>query len=353
MHFTKKRMNFSNRLVFWYLQNKRDLPWRTTLNPYHIWLSEIILQQTRVDQGMSYYLKFIDQYPTIANLAAASEEDVLKLWQGLGYYSRARNLHATAKKIHFEYHGIFPSDYDELLKLKGIGDYTASAIASICFDLPTAVVDGNVFRFLARYFNISTPINSTKGIKEFKQLAQELLDIEQPGTHNQAMMEFGARVCKPMAPDCDTCIFNTSCLARSKNKIKVLPVKLKKTKIVKKYFNYLVIETGNHSTFIHKRVEGIWKNLYEFPLINSENELQISELIEHPEFLDIVGDDKVSIQLFNDEQVVHKLSHQHLYTKFWIIKSKVVSPFSHPWNSIDKFPVPTLIHNFLKQYKNN
>ena len=255
-------MNFSNQLVFWYLQNKRDLPWRKTQNPYHIWLSEIILQQTRVDQGLNYYYKFIQNYPTVASLAAATQEEVLKLWQGLGYYSRARNLHETAKIVCSEFNENFPSTYDELISLKGIGDYTASAIASICFDKPTAVVDGNVYRFLARYFNIATPINRSDGIKEFKKLAQELIDVEKPGTHNQAMMEFGARICKPVNPDCENCVFNSSCLGLIEKTVKALPVKLKKIKVRRRYFNYLVIETPNNATFLHKRTKGIWKNLY-------------------------------------------------------------------------------------------
>ena len=195
-------MNFSNTLIYWYLQTKRDLPWRKTRDPYLVWLSEIILQQTRVSQGMSYYLAFSDVFPTVKDLANAEESKVLKMWQGLGYYSRARNLHFTAKHVSEELNGIFPSTYKDLIKLKGIGDYTASAIASICFNEPTAVVDGNVYRVLARYFQIETPINSTKGIKDFKSLAQSLLDNDQPGVYNQAIMDFGALQCKPQNPDC-------------------------------------------------------------------------------------------------------------------------------------------------------
>lgn len=221
-------MNFSNVLVQWYLQNKRDLPWRETSNPYKIWLSEIILQQTRVDQGLSYYFKFLNHFPTVFDLANASEEQVLKLWQGLGYYSRARNLHASAKYIVTVFQGKFPTTYNELIKLKGVGDYTASAIASICFNGPNAVVDGNVYRVLARYYGINTPINSTTGIKKFKALAQRLLNIENAGTHNQAIMEFGATMCKPQNPNCTTCPLNNSCISLEKDLIKTLPVKEKK-----------------------------------------------------------------------------------------------------------------------------
>ena len=198
-------MSFCNLLESWYLSVNRDLPWRKNKNPYSVWLSEIILQQTRVAQGTAYYHKFLENFPTVADLANADESLVLKLWQGLGYYSRARNLHYSAKLIMEEYNGEFPSTYIELMKLKGVGDYTASAIASICFNEQTAVVDGNVYRVLARYFGISTPINSTQGIKEFKQLAQSLLETDNPGQYNQAIMDFGALQCTPQNPDCDTC----------------------------------------------------------------------------------------------------------------------------------------------------
>ena len=209
-------MKFSNTLIQWYLQNNRELPWRKTKNPYFIWLSEIMLQQTRVAQGMSYYLKFIEVFPTVFDLAKATESTVLKMWQGLGYYSRARNLHFTANQIASELNGEFPSTYKEIIKLKGIGDYTASAISSICFNKPTAVVDGNVYRVLSRYFGIQTPINSATGIKEFKALAQTLIDTEQPGTYNQAIMDFGALHCKPQNPLCESCVFNDGCIAFQK-----------------------------------------------------------------------------------------------------------------------------------------
>jgi A/G-specific adenine glycosylase len=353
LRFIYKAMIFSNLLVTWYLQNKRDLPWRSSSNPYEIWLSEIILQQTRVDQGMAYYYKFVENFPTVNELAFASEEQVLKLWQGLGYYSRARNLHFSAKYIVNELEGIFPSTYNELIKLKGVGDYTASAIASICFNEGTAVVDGNVYRVLARYFGIETPINSPKGIKEFKQFAQQLIDVTIPGTHNQAVMEFGARMCKPQNPDCTFCPLSNSCMAFSKNMIKELPVKLKKIKIKNRFFNYLVIESENDSTIIEKRKKGIWINLYEFPLIESTEEIDEEYIINHDMFNDLVGSVNTSVKLFNDNIIIHKLSHQHIYVKFWIIKTTSSSKFSIKWNSINKYPVSTLIDNFLIQYKKN
>ena len=344
-------MKFSNQLVLWYLSNKRDLPWRATVNPYKIWLSEIILQQTRVDQGMSYYLKFIENFPTINELASASEEQVLKLWQGLGYYSRARNLHFSAKYIVYELNGEFPLTYNELIKLKGVGDYTASAIASICFNEATAVVDGNVYRVLSRYFGINTTINSTKGIKEFKQLAQQLLDSKNSGTHNQAVMEFGARMCKPQNPECETCPLSNSCVALDKKLIKELPVKEKKITIKKRYFNYLVIQTEDNRTKIVKRNKGIWINLYEFPLIETQSEIEENQLIEHEKFEDLFENISTSIKLFNKDIIVHKLSHQHIYTKFWVVNTQSSEDFTLSWDTIRKYPVSSLIDNFINEYK--
>lgn len=353
MYFIKKAMIFSKQLIYWYLQNKRNLPWRTTINPYAIWLSEIILQQTRVDQGMSYYFKFIEKFPTVFDLAVAPEEQVLKLWQGLGYYSRARNLHFSAKYIVDELNGEFPSSYGELLKLKGVGDYTASAVASICFNEPTAVVDGNVYRVLSRFFGINTAINSSAGIKTFKQLAQQLIDVEIPGTHNQALMELGAIVCKPQNPDCAICPLNHSCLALSKNCVKELPVKEKKAKIKKRHFNYLVIDSSDGKTEIVKRVTGIWKNLYEFPLIETNDIIDENQLKEHKIFKGLFDDLETSVELFDKEVIVHKLTHQHIYTKFWVITAKESPLFSVPWEAVKKYPVPALIDNFLNRYKNN
>ena len=344
-------MKFSNQLVLWYLDNKRDLPWRTTLNPYKIWLSEIILQQTRVDQGMAYYYKFVENFSTINKLALASEEQVLKLWQGLGYYSRARNLHYSAKYVMNELNGEFPVTYNELLKLKGVGDYTASAIASICFNEATAVVDGNVYRVLARYFGIKTPINSTKGIKEFKQLAQQLINVKNSGTHNQAIMEFGALMCKPQNPNCESCPLNKGCVALGKKEIKELPVKEKKLKIKNRYFNYLVIQTEDNKTKIVKREKGIWLNLYEFPLIETLSEIDENQLIEHVKFEELFKNISTSVQLFNKEKVVHKLSHQHIHTQFWVVNTAASANFTLSWNAIKIFPVSSLIYNFINQYK--
>ena len=344
-------MNFSTKLINWYTVNKRDLPWRSTNNPYYIWLSEIILQQTQVVQGTPYYHAFTSQFPTVFDLANANEEDVLKLWQGLGYYSRARNLHWSAKYILNELDGVFPDTYKDILKLKGVGDYTASAIASICFNEVTAVVDGNVYRALSRIFGIETPINSTSGQKEFKALAQQLIDKQQPAIFNQAIMEFGARQCKPKNPDCSVCPFKTSCLALKENKIAVLPVKLKKTKVTKKYFNFIVIISKNEKTVLEQRIaSGIWQNLYQFPLIETEKPSTYNNIKSNIESLDVLEDMNFDVHLYNDTDIIHKLSHQHLYTKFWIVSVDESIEKGIDISNIEDFPVPILIGNFIDKF---
>lgn len=344
-------MKFSNTLIYWYLQNNRELPWRKSKNPYYVWLSEIMLQQTRVAQGMAYYLKFTETFPTVFDLANADESTVLKMWQGLGYYSRARNLHFTAKQVANNLNGVFPSTYKELIKLKGIGDYTASAIASICFDEPNAVVDGNVYRVLSRYFGIKTAINSSAGIKEFKILAQTLLDTSQSGTYNQAIMDFGALHCKPQNPLCETCPFAYSCVALEKNLIKELPVKEKKIKVKNRYFNFLVIKTADEKTILSERKgKGIWQGLYQFPLIESETNINKDDLMASKEFTKLFPDE-TTISLFNKKEIVHKLSHQHLYTQFWIVETETSKKATINWSEIENYPVPVLIANFLEEYQ--
>lgn len=344
-------MKFYNTLIYWYLQNKRALPWRKSKHPYFIWLSEIMLQQTRVVQGLAYYLKFTEEFPTVFDLAKADESTVLKMWQGLGYYSRARNLHFSAKYIANELNGEFPSTYKEIIKLKGVGDYTASAIASICFNEPTAVVDGNVYRVLSRYFGIATPINSSAGIKEFKALAQSLLNTKQPGTYNQALMDFGAMHCKPQNPLCDTCPFANSCVALEKKLTKELPVKEKKIKITKRYFNFLVIKTDDHNTILKERKgKGIWQGLYQFPLIETKNISNQREIVASEEFQNLFPAE-TTLSLFNKKEIIHKLSHQHLYTQFWIVETSSLKEASISWENIEDYPVPILIANFLKEYR--
>lgn len=344
-------MIFSNLLIQWYLQNKRNLPWRNTTNPYPIWLSEIILQQTRVAQGMPYFYNFLENFPIIYDLAQADEQKVLKLWQGLGYYSRARNLHQTAQYIVNELDGVFPNSYSGLLQLKGIGEYTAAAIASFAYNEPVPVVDGNVFRVLSRYFGIESDISLGKTKKEFTALAAELLPKEKPALFNQAIMEFGALQCVPKSPNCGDCVFNTSCVALQKGKVHELPVKSKKLKVSHRYFNYIVVTDKNGNTKIQQRTDkGIWYNLYEFPLIETEKEEgfeTIAPLIqENASF----GSSVVSIQEVNPISIVHKLSHQHLYVKFWKVTLDDALVDGVTSEEVKTFPFPIVIHNFIEQY---
>lgn len=341
-------MRFSKTLIQWYLQNKRDLPWRNNTNPYIIWLSEIMLQQTRVAQGLPFFLRFTVAFPTVFDLANASEEQVLKLWQGLGYYSRARNLHKTAKQIAFELNGEFPKNYNDLLQLKGVGEYTAAAIASFAYNENVPVVDGNVFRVLSRYFDIETDIASAGAKKEFSQLAYELLPKGKANEFNQAIMEFGALLCVPKNPDCQNCVFNDSCLALQKKKVAQLPVKSKKLKVRHRFFNYLVFYDKDNNTLIHKRTQkGIWHNLYQFPLLETEiieTEENILTLIKNQNF---INNSIQNIQLFNPQTIVHKLSHQHLNIKFWKIKVNGKIENGIDWESVKKMPFPIVIFNFI------
>jgi A/G-specific adenine glycosylase len=343
-------MKFSNLLIKWYLQNKRDLPWRSTTNPYPIWLSEIMLQQTRVAQGTPYFLAFTAAFPTVFDLAKANEEEVLKLWQGLGYYSRARNLHKTAQHVAFELEGVFPATYNELLKLKGVGEYTAAAIASFSYNEVVPVVDGNVFRVLARYFDVETDIALASAKKEFAALAFELMPKENPAIFNQAIMEFGALQCVPKSPNCSICIFNDSCAALQKDKVDKLPVKSKKVKVRNRYFNYLVVEDDNENTVIQKRTaKGIWHNLYEFPLIETDREEGFDYVAEQIQEDFFAENEVVSIIACNEKSIVHKLSHQHLYIKFWKVSLKGVVENGISNEVLKTFPFPIVIHNFIEE----
>lgn len=344
-------MKFSKTLIRWYSNNKRILPWRETKNPYYIWLSEIILQQTQVKQGLPYYEAFVTKYPTVFDLANADEGDVLKLWQGLGYYSRARNLHASAKYVVDELQGVFPNSYKDLLNLKGVGDYTASAIASICFDEATAVVDGNVYRVLSRYFGIDTTINSSKGAKEFKALAQELIDKKNPADFNQAIMEFGATQCKPKKPECHICPFQDVCIAFNKNKIDDLPVKIKSAKAKKKFFNFLVFISEDGRTILEKREgKGIWQNLYQFPLIETNKDWDALGFKKEIKKHYLINDRTFELSLYNEDAIIHKLSHQHLFTKFWILSVNKLAIEGIPFGEIRAYAVPILIGNFIEAF---
>ncbi|KOS06660.1 adenine glycosylase [Flavobacterium akiainvivens] len=344
-------MDFSNLLIQWYLQNKRDLPWRKTTHPYPVWLSEIMLQQTRVAQGLPYFLRFIEAFPTVNDMANAPEEQVLKLWQGLGYYSRARNLHATAKQVAFEMGGNFPNSYAGLLKLKGVGDYTAAAIASISYGEAVPVVDGNVYRVLARVFGIEADISTPSTKKIFAELAASLMPVDRAADFNQAMMEFGALQCVPKSPDCGICIFNQDCVAFNTGRVARLPVKLKKQKVTDRFFNYIIIKDNNGHTKVTRRGEkGIWHGLYEFPLL--ETSISGSESEIKPQIRAFLGDN-VSLQnvtLLNPEPVIHKLSHQKLHINFWEATVNEALPEMLDIEAIKKYPFPIVIHNFIEAH---
>ncbi|NDP26517.1 MAG: A/G-specific adenine glycosylase [Flavobacterium sp.] len=343
-------MNFSKSLIRWYLENKRDLPWRKTDNPYLIWLSEIMLQQTRVAQGTPYFMSFTANFPTVFDLAAANEEQVLKLWQGLGYYSRARNLHKTAQFIATELSGKFPDNYNDLLQLKGVGEYTAAAIASFSYNEPVPVVDGNVFRVLSRYFEVETDIASASAKKEFAALAFELMPKDKPAMFNQAIMEFGALQCVPKSPNCSICIFNTSCAALQKKKVDQLPVKSKKLKVRNRYFNYLVVLDENQNTIIQKRTaKGIWHNLYEFPLIETEKTEDFDCIAERIQSCFFNENELESLSEINTEAIIHKLSHQHLHIKFWKVRVKGIIENGINSKVLKTFPFPIVIHNFIEK----
>ena len=351
--FTNARMKhlFAYKIINWYQINKRDLPWRKTTNPYYIWLSEIILQQTRVAQGLPYYKVFVEKFPTVQDLANATEEEVLKLWQGLGYYSRARNLHFTAKLIVNEYKGNFPKTYSELLQLKGVGDYTAAAIASFCFKEKTPTVDGNVYRVLARYFGVETPINLPKAKKEFKALATALIDPKQPALFNQAIMEFGALQCTPKQPKCTDCVLADSCVALQKKQVSSFPFKNKKIKVRKRYFNCLVLQTKANKTLLHKRVgKGIWQNLYEFPLVETSKEIGEKELLKEQKFIDFVQNYEYHLKQIVPKPIVHKLSHQHLHITFWLVSVSKWNKHTISWSDALALPTPIIIHKFLERH---
>ncbi|MDO9635133.1 MAG: A/G-specific adenine glycosylase, partial [Paludibacter sp.] len=311
----------SETLIRWYNENKRDLPWRNIHDPYKIWISEIILQQTRVQQGLDYYYRFVERFPDVQTLADASEDEVLKHWQGLGYYSRARNLHLAAHQIVQKHQGAFPTTYQEIIDLPGIGAYTAAAICSFAYHLPFAVVDGNVYRVLSRLFGIDTPIDSNSGKKIFQELAQEILDKSNPGLHNQAIMEFGALYCVPVSPNCEQCIFQDRCLSFANNNTSVLPVKTQKINVRKRYFNYLFIRHMDQ-TFLQKRTgNDVWKNLYEFPLIESDRLLDVNDIFHQENFQEITsgGVNNISIK-FLSQPIKHILTHQQIYAQFFLVE---------------------------------
>lgn len=343
---------WSKTLINWYGTNKRQLPWRESKDPYLIWISEIILQQTRVAQGLDYYHRFTERFPTVKQLAEAGEEDVLKYWQGLGYYSRARNLHEAACDIMTRFSGIFPRQYQEVLSLKGIGEYTAAAIVSFVWDQPYPVIDGNVFRVLSRLFAIDTPIDTGRGKKEFTELAGILLDPSQAGLHNQAIMEFGALQCIPQNPDCLRCPFLDRCAAYNEKKVEYYPVKLHKTKTRDRFFNYFYF-LFNGETYLHRRSgKDIWEGLYEFPLIETDQSVGFEELSQTEAFRKLIPDSNL-ILLSQSTGIKHILSHQIIYTSFY--KIEIGSPLNSdsylkiPLEKVELFAVSKLMHSYLER----
>ncbi|HRD57009.1 MAG TPA: A/G-specific adenine glycosylase [Ferruginibacter sp.] len=342
---------FTSILMNWHLNvNKRKMPWKGEKDPYKIWLSEIILQQTRVEQGWEYYERFIKKYPNIQKLAKAKQDDVFKLWEGLGYYSRCKNLHHTAQHISFELNGYFPTTYDTILNLKGVGPYTASAIASFAFNLPYAVVDGNVTRVLARFFGINKAVDTTEGKKHFSQLAQHLLHKTKPALYNQAIMDFGATVCKPQLPLCAICPFQSHCFAFKKNNVTNLPVKEKSIIKKNRWFYFLVITTGKH-VFIKKREnKDIWQHLYEFVLLERSHKTNTVSLLTDPDFKTLLHAQPKPLAVSTEykQLLTHQTIHAY-FLKFQINNKKDLQGFEK--FSIDKLKTiafPKLINNYLK-----
>ena len=337
----------------WYATNRRDLPWRHLNDPYLIWISEIILQQTRVAQGLEYFNRFIERFPDVRHLAEADQVEVLKYWQGLGYYSRARNLHETAKDIYQRLNGIFPHRYDDILALKGIGEYTAAAIVSFAWNQPYPVVDGNVYRVIGRLFALETPIDTGKGKKEYLELATLLMPPDLAGIHNQAIMEFGALLCIPQNPDCSTCPLSALCLGYASGNPNQYPVKQHKTKIRNRYLHYFFIRYGT-DTYIHRRSgKDIWEGLYEFPLIETNRPTEFSDLNTEVAFRQLF--DKSMQPVFSSEtsQKKHLLTHQILHTTFYKVEIKSESPLLKkyqkiPLSTLDDYPFPKLISAFLE-----
>jgi A/G-specific adenine glycosylase len=345
-------MDFKNIIIEWYRQNRRELPWRETSNPYYIWVSEVILQQTRVAQGVGYYERFISTFPSVYDLAEANIDQVLKVWQGLGYYTRARNLHNAAKFIVNQYNGEIPSNYESLIKIKGIGSYSAGAIASFAFKQSVPAIDGNVYRIIARIFGVFSLPTSSKGRREFNQLVVDLMDKQNPDIFNQALLDFGALQCVPRSPKCEKCPFNMVCYAFRNNMIDSLPIKGKRIIPKDRFFTYLLIKyKGN--TFISKRKgNDIWHSLYEFPLIESDKPLNINEYANIKEWKSIFGKVATTITYISPE-VKHQLSHQTIFTTFVIVEIDRVSKklkesfMMLPANEVDNYSVPRLIDSFL------
>ena len=364
-------MDFTALLLRWFREHRRDLPWKQTTDPYKIWLSEIILQQTRVDQGYSYYLRFVEQYPEVEDLAAAPLDEVLKLWQGLGYYSRARNLHHTAQMIVREFKGKFPRKYEDILKLKGVGAYTAAAIASFAYGEPVAALDGNAYRVLSRVFGVEAPIDGAEGKKAIQHLAEEVLPAAMPGAFNQAMMDFGSLVCTPRNAQCLCCPLNEGCYAHAHSKVYELPVKSKKVTVRTRYLHYFIVSDGKN-TLLHQRSDNdIWKGLYEFPLIETTEAVGAEDIIKHPAFKKLFGkrvsaDTSSALSIATRQArryithysslVKHQLTHQTLWARFYAVAPEALSGnlcgdfLRVPLAQFDRYSIPRLIDAFLEKH---
>ena len=335
-------MKFSEKLIEWYRINKRNLPWRLTKQPYKIWVSEIILQQTRIEQGEKYYYAFLEKYPNISELAKTNDEELLKVWEGLGYYSRALNMLKASRVVLNNYKGIFPSNYDDLIKLPGIGDYTASAISSICNNEVQPVVDGNVFRFLSRMFKIDLPIDKLKTKTYFKKLGFKLIDVVNPGDFNQAMMDYGSMVCRPKKFQCHKCLFSSNCKAFNSNTVMLYPFKEKRIKIKHRFLNYIFIITNDRKTLIKKRNgNGIWKNLYEFPLIETKKESSVNEIIKELDFK--------YLKFISEKKIKHKLTHQQLNISFFTFKVSNFDDDLTDIKALSNYPFPRPINKFISE----
>lgn len=360
---------FAFRLESWYVRHGRELPWRNTTDPYLIWVSEVILQQTRVAQGYDYFQRFVTRFPSVDKLASASEDEVLKYWQGLGYYSRARNLHEAARQIMSEWGGRFPDTYDGIRSLKGVGDYTAAAIASFAFGLPHAVVDGNVYRVLARYLDIDVPIDSAQGRKLFAQLAREMMDTASPAVYNQAIMDFGAIQCTPKSPRCLLCPLADSCAGLAAGRVAELPVKSHVTKVTTRFFTYLYIRSSG-KVALHRRDEGdIWQGLYEPLLLETEAPLSLAAICAHPVMRSMLascsGDGAAEqhpgcMPVCLRRGVRHQLSHRLLVADFYLLQLPQ-KPADAEWNipgmqwvgeeELDRYAVPRLIDDMWDEVK--
>ncbi len=349
-------MNFSKIITEWYNLNKRELPWRHTKDPYRIWVSEIILQQTRVDQGHDYYIRFLERFPDVISLAKATEEDVLSVWKGLGYYSRARNMHTTAKYVAAKFSGNFPSNHTTLLSLKGIGRYTAAAISSICGNEPYPVVDGNVVRVLSRLFGFLEPVGSPQSQKLVYAKANELITSDNPGDFNQAVMEFGATLCKPANPNCQSCPFRQDCYAFNNNLVDKIPLKKKELVRRNRFFNYLYIRVPEKGVVLYKRLEkDIWQNLWELPLHESTELFSAQEIEKTGLWRNLLGNDQATITDIQDFR--HILTHQVIHARFFILSGEPVRlllPENDQWmvdNPLKSgLPVSRLTERFLQEF---